>query len=961
MASRNEKLFVDPAQILSGADIEDLRTYNDAELDEVLASIVFGTDNLSPDEHSYTLGQYRFTPDPDNLVGGDTYEITYSSVEPFLHERSAVIVKGEKVDPTTRQFELLNWTSSSDGVDSIPFQNDGASTYQIAFRANDYPSSVTADINGTYLFDKWTNGFGEKLTPTAAPTDLAPGLRLKVTSTDLFVAWNQVAETRLAAAWLDDPVTGTTEHIFWGQLESDGVDVYLDTTHYFGQGVPSLVAADYTVFIPGYTISKKIVTDLTTVVTADSIRRYHLLCEYDATAATTDYTVQAVLPVLADLVSATIANKLTGLENAFRSGGYIGDLDYTQAWTHSSNVTYNAGVAPATITFLDCLSGTEDEYIATGTRASTSAGAIGVMTNFMTHGPEAPGYIAQHPHSSATGNYYVIAERAENPLSPGTFQVVLRTIATGVWTQKMARRCLAVCQFGWTTETGPGNNDGVFGAHTQFNLIERRGFIDGRAMSSTQDGVESGILTISEVHLADSDGLQMDFLSRDAAAPTYTSSLFMRLLRSIAGTNELQIHPTASGGSLAVGEQAALQLGGPGDWRLEAINNGGAREVYLKVGNVTMADGKALGGEGAASTKRFSADDLHLRSGKLCHRTIPLLAASGDIGLLTENLALTLIQHGRPFSHNYGLKPYATDGNSVADLLFTSHKFALTNALAINDILKAAFHYEITAEDGNQLDYIRVEIGSSQVPGAGTVIWDSGAIASPAVGDFASVEFDMVVDTVGTAGFLGVVVKTTDNAGVRWIVGPAWRGNLARDGAQALVSVDTTNPIFIITYSKWAVASAAQHVTQTHADIQRTRSDLWGKNPNAGSPDQIWLQNGDNKRIDIPIPIDQAHGHLLVDVRLYAGVSAGGAAEKLVFDLIQYDPATDTPTSLLAAPVSHTSAGAWTTLTCNPANHVIGDGTRYYIQVTSVHTGDGTIPDFWIREAEMTTGMFQMH
>ena len=364
------------------------------------------------------------------------------------------------------------------------------------------------------------------------------------------------------------------------------------------------------------------------------------------------------------------------------------------------------------------------------------------------------------------------------------------------------------------------------------------------------------------------------------------------------------------------------------------------------------------GGEAAGTTARVLVEDLHIAgaSGKVINRTVPLMAATGDIGTQVSDITQT----SEPMYNVVKLRPFETDGNTTVAQMFFNGRVLDRNAILANDVLRMRTHFELKTVDGNQLDYVRIEVSSSSTAGSGTVIFDSGALAAPGVGDYAYVQFDMVIDAVGNAGTLIVnTLRCDDGAGSAWVT--TTRGTVVKDGVSQSVTVDTTADWFINVYSKWGTASAAQSISAEHIEIERVRRDLWFYDADL-TEERFLLPVGDGRHLDIPLVLDQAHGHQIIDARIYAGVeNATGGSDELEIDLVEYDPSTDVETSLLAATVINASAGGWSTLT-PAADEDIEDAKRYFIRVVSKHqTTSGTNPRFWVSSAECTTRMQQLH
>lgn len=635
MATDRRFIDVDTNMVVAAEDFQNLvDTPADQELD-LIQSLVRSAGLLDVDS-AFVLGLRETVA---VTAGAGSTRLVAVATTPGSRKKAAVMARGGiSLLENEATGELATWRNTDDGFSAVPFEQDGTSVYQVALLNNDFPVRASATlVDGDFRLDRWAHGVGERrpaLTVTE-PAGPGNGLRLTLsTAAAQVIAWTDGAQSRPAIAWLNSPVTtadldaATGEAIFKGTLDSDGVDVFIDLPHYFGQPPASFtsVGVNYTIFVPGLTISHKPTLDLTTVLdTTASVREYIVLAEYDSSTALVDHTMQQVVATL-QLLTILLETSIE-LAQALRAGARLGDYEATRDWTDPGNVTVVVGGSETTLTFADILGSTARAYIFTGTIGTIAGRQPRICTAFAVGGE-----VVTMPHSLPTDTYHVIAEHvADGSVARARLVAVDDATFLG-FSNDQDRRLLRVFSFDFTTGTG------AVAATVGQNLNGRRGIADVLIGSSTASAPD-GRSVLESVELAD---LLLEFLGRDSTGTTFSTSVAMRLQRDPTQTTDAQtllelpgVNGALDGGAVpSASERSGVRLGGDADYELVAFDDGTDKFLELDYDTTDKLALKhdRLGGNAVDSTGRVIVEDVHLiGNGKDVTRQVSLPGGTTNI------------------------------------------------------------------------------------------------------------------------------------------------------------------------------------------------------------------------------------------------------------------------------------------------------------------------------------------
>lgn len=149
----------------------------------------------------------------------------------------------------------LNLDHTADEWQDVPFENSGATVYEVGARWNDVPETAEDGTDGQPHFGRYMERICEILTPDSVANDGGGGLKLTMTTAlSLGSKWSVSSETRPCIVWYEDTngdpaSTSTSVAIEAAALELDTGVYQIITAGRFG--VADLTAARYKVAILG--------------------------------------------------------------------------------------------------------------------------------------------------------------------------------------------------------------------------------------------------------------------------------------------------------------------------------------------------------------------------------------------------------------------------------------------------------------------------------------------------------------------------------------------------------------------------------------------------------------------------------------------------------------------------------------------------------------------------------------
>jgi hypothetical protein len=962
VATRNEQQYIDGnLQIVPGAGVESMRTYTMDEIESLVAGLAVDPQTALP--ASFVVGRQIAV----TIAGpvGDTY--TMGTGAAFTKREHAAVMEMRDRDgaAASARWGMLRWRHTDDGFNSVPTKILAGNVIQYGVRINDYPSGATTDTDGQHFLDRWAHGAGEHPTINSV-TNLAPGLKLKITEANLWRAWSSVADDRPCTVWLNSPETSGSEAIYTGVLESDGVDVFVDVPHWFGQtGAPSLVVGDYTIHVHGLTFSLKSGFDLTAQAT-NGVDTYVVFGEYDQATASFDVTTQTIVPTLQMLQSFGLFgnNPIPGaLRKALRAGCFLGDYETTRDFNAVANVTVSWAADPTTITFNNFadLTTIEGRYFFAGNEALGFAPHTHRVANWwQTAGGATVGHIATIARSEPTGNYLVVATTEPLSTNPAEYAVQMQIIADpGPLPDFEDREILAIWGFGFTTGTG------VVAGIVPVDLSQRRGISDGSLWGDGNDGAANLYQPAITGELVGAESLAV--LLRNNVALNYAVSKFLEAVTVNAAERNLYLWPASGAGHLAT-ETVAVRLGGSNDYMIEASDVAGTKSLLIRGAASVWGTHRRVGGEGGASTGLLEFADFQLQApGKTVARMVPLEGAWGDVDTYHDDG----IDRALPRWDVCSVEDAPGLAGAGGVVVVTDQTIADAFSLTTDDVLIIKAAFRIVDIDGETLTLLQI----SMWDGGENIIWDhedSAGLTLPNAyygahaetnGDLAYCELHVSVVATGANGQLRVTypAESLDPAAAPnpspFGQPGACRLDRLHPQASTAANFDTTVDTTIRVLSQWSAGLGAQDVRLERLDVTRSRRDLWRTNRDDG----WYLETGNDRELRIPLPVNVDNNHRLTNAEVWCAVGVGGAATcRLELDLIEYDPVTGNETSLLAAVVTkeNNSFVAPVVLTCNPANPVMASDKRYYIKIVTTQTTVGG--QFQVRSAQINTQLFQI-
>jgi len=629
MAEDNEFLRVEPAAFVASDDMEQTVVYDQNErLSDRQA--VFTPESGSVDQTTFVVGAQQSI----NVTNpaGPTALFTASATGP--RKPKTGVIERSLIDPETGPTtEVATWTASSPGMTQVPFEVNGTSTYQIALRNNVVPSEPRLKLDGQRTWLRWEHALGERRSPLSVAEQAIPGsgLRLTMTAAGELAPWSNPAATRDVRVWYHPgtanfdgaPLVTTSEAYYDGQLESDGVSVWVDVPHYFGVAAPGdHTAAYYDVHIYGFSINDRAIVDYTTITTL-GVRRYLVLAEFDSLAQTISYAEQLTVESLAEL--SVCAKGIGALWKAFRSGAAIGSAGDTADWNDSSNVVQAVGASFATFTFGNPFTGAvpADHYICTGANEGPTAGQEPTVSSTFRSG----GLVASLPVSTGAGTYAIVAYIDAS----GSLYLVCYTPALNA---AFERQFLVVATFDW--------DGAAITAYYPRDLNARRGIAWGTLIGSGQEANGDHLTVHDVLGTQVGDDTLINLFGLDGASPR-NAQKFGRLRLNNTGWPdsfvEMDLNPhLATAGDLDANEHARIFLGNlADDYVLTAYGAAASAAKYLEVLSAGVAALSHLrsGGLGVGAADRIQARDYHLTSGKDVWHIAPIEAGvthSGDGG-----------------------------------------------------------------------------------------------------------------------------------------------------------------------------------------------------------------------------------------------------------------------------------------------------------------------------------------
>lgn len=956
MATGNQQQYIDGnLQIVPGAGVESMRTYAVDEIESLVSAIC--PDPSMGIAASFTVGGLIAY-----VVGapvGDTYPV--SCAAPPTKRRHAAVLEMRDRDgaAASARWGVAQWRNTDDGFTAVPTRILAGEVIQVGVRINDYPSGATTDTDGQHFLDRWTHGIGEHPTINSV-TNLAPGLRLRITEANLWRAWSDGTQTRPCTVWLNDPETSGNEAIYTGVIESDGVDLFVDVPHWFGQtGAPSLVVGDYTVHVHGLTFSLKSGFDLTAQST-NNVDTYLVLAEYAQATASYDLTTQVVVPTLQSLAAAgfwALNPVAAALRRGLRAGCFLGSYEETRDFNAIANVGVSWAADPTTFTFNNFAALTTDEgrYFFCGDETLSSAPHTQRLCDrWQTSGGVTSGHIATIARSEPSGPYLIVATAEPYEFGPLEYAVQFRVIPDpGPLPDFEDREILHIWSFDFTTGTG------AVAAIVPQDLTLKRGISDGTLWGDGNDGAGNLYQPAITGELVGAESLAV--ILRNNVGLNYAVTKFLEASTVSATDRLLTLHPSAGAGDLT-GGSVAIQLGGVQDYTLEAIEAAGTRTLRLWAGGLGLVGfHHRTGGEGGAGADRLEFNDYHLDGTKPVCRVLPLEGAWGDVDAYHDDG----IDRALPRWDVCSVEDQVGGAGAGGVVVITDQTIADAFSLTTDDVwvIKAAFR--IAEIDGENLALLQI----SMYDGGDNVIWDhaAGPYAAHAEtnGDLAYVEIHVSVVSLGAAGSLRVTypIETWDtgvavpNSTPFGQPGSCFEGRLTPQAAVA--NFDTTVDSRIRVLSQWSVGAGAQDVRLERLDVTRSRRDLWRANRDDG----WYLETGNGRELRIPLPVNVDNSHLLTNAEVWCAVGVGGAATcRLELELIEYDPVTGNEISLHIpdGPTFKQDASfvAPVTITCNPANPTMASDKRYYIKIVTTQTTAGG--QFQVRSAQINTRLSQI-
>lgn len=523
------------------------------------------------------------------------------------------------------------WDETDNGMSSVPFEDDGASTYFIGLRHFEVPTSATLQRSAAlgHTFDRVAQRLGFRATILSVTNPVpAAGLLFTVASFDLGPGFANVSDARPVTVWLVNPVTATSEAVFTGTVVWDGVALEVQATHYFGQveGAHSVAGGDYIVHVHGMSINKVVSLDL--LVDGSGQQIYLLLGSFNSATAVFDVSGQVRAPSLGQLGAGT--QSVASLVAAFRAGASIGDYETTRDWNDASNVTVNSGVDPVTFTFTNPIVVATRDYLFSGI---DDGGTEPRLSQTLATG----GLVATIAKSLATATYYVIAEVVEGASSTFEFRFVI--VPAAGFTADQTRRLLRVYQFDFTTTTG------AVAAQTPFDLNLRRGIADADLISANLDSA-AGAQAVQELLAAKDNGtdfVSLDVNARDTTGGTpFATTGLARIFRRTAPVDAgVQILAPAGSGNLGNNERASIIFGndpatGGTDYKITVLGQAGAPFITgrYSAADINFFSHISINGLAEDTAGIFRVEDFALTgsNGKLVWRAGDVQSANGDSG-----------------------------------------------------------------------------------------------------------------------------------------------------------------------------------------------------------------------------------------------------------------------------------------------------------------------------------------
>jgi hypothetical protein len=542
MGTGNEYQEIPVNSVMSGPDTQSLQDFNDDEAQD-------DRNAMLPQDRNVYYSTFVLGSDPETItVGASLMTISV---------------------PTWRRFgsffaqnAIGTWTATGSGFTSVPFEDDGASTYMVGLRHNNFPSEVRARTDGIIYYHGYTNGVGEQDNPTviAEPVPGA-GLRLTVANNNC-LPWT-VGGTRPVTVWLTTPETTSGDAIYTGTMSIVGAATVIDVPHYFGQSAAtySVVLTDYNIQIHGLSINA--VDNLTTTVDATGHRVYATIAEFDSSGPATDYAIQSL--VLDQQSLSEASGWAAAYQGATRPGCVIGDYEVTRDWTDPTNIVM-ANVGPGTsvtFTFTDVLAAFADGYF------YSAPGELADKT-FATSW-KAGGRVVTFDQTEPNDTYYICVY-----VDPYTHEAYLDYIADASYLAT-PQNTLKIYEFTWGGAYPPAPLVGV-------NLNEWRGIAQAHLISSGTDA-NGEALHVDELV----GGNQIAVMMRDDVTTTFSTSAALLLIRDPSAaldTHRLEVVPLGGAGTNLVDETARIEMGGAADYRLVAqhVTAGPSNDFWLEFG-----------------------------------------------------------------------------------------------------------------------------------------------------------------------------------------------------------------------------------------------------------------------------------------------------------------------------------------------------------------------------------------